>query len=259
MKIRGLFHIHTAYSHDGHLTPETIREKALDLGCGFAVVCDHAQDVSPAHYQSLRDDCEKVSDAVFLLIPGLEFAFGTIHLLGIGLERTIFASRPEECLRQIRDQEGLAVWAHPNLSDLLRWERWELLDGIEVWSARYGTKFAPSADLCRAVGAFETRAARVFAYAGLDAHRREEIKPLFIELITGKLEEKDIISRLRGGNFSLRFGPFTVSSTGELTAWQMGVFPIIRAGYRAAETAIAHVKRIAHRAKRMAPDGNDNA
>jgi predicted metal-dependent phosphoesterase TrpH len=243
MKIRGLFHIHTTCSHDGRLEPATIREKALSFGCGFAVVCDHAEDLTPDRYQRLREDCGKVSDGKFLLVPGLEYAFGRIHLLGIGVKRCIPAAEPEECLEKIRGEGGMTVWAHPFLPDVLRHERWDLLDGIEVWSARYGTKYVPSADLCRAVRALREGGASLSAYAGLDAHRGDQMKPLCLEVEMEELDQETLLSELRGGRFSLCFGRFTVPSTGKLGIWQKALFPIVHGAYRAAEKAIDVLSR----------------
>ncbi len=238
MKFRGLFHIHTIYSHDGHLAPTAIREKALALGCGFAVVCDHAEDLTADLYQRQGEDCARASDDRFLLVPGLEYAFGTVHLLGIGALRQIRAENPVSCLEAIREAGGMTVWAHPRFSDLRRHERWDLLDGIEVWSARYGTKYAPASALCRAVRTLREGGARLSGYPGLDAHREEQIKPLFLEAEAARLDQEGLLGGLRAGSFSLRFGPFAVPSSGELTVGQKALFPILRGAYRAAEAVL---------------------
>lgn len=238
MKVRGLFHIHTTYSHDGHLDPAAIREKSLEFGCGFAVVCDHAEDLNPDLYRRQGEDCAKVSDDRFLLVPGLEYAFGTIHLLGIGADRQCKAENPESCLEAIRIAGGMTVWAHPRLADFRRYERWDLLDGLEVWSARYGTKYAPESALCRAVRTLREAGASLSAYPGLDAHREDQLKPLFLETEVEKLDQEVLLGGLRAGNFSLRFGPFAVPSSGELTVGQKALFPVLCGAYRAAEAII---------------------
>lgn len=244
MKVRGLFHIHTTYSHDGHLEPAVIRERTLGFGCAFAVVCDHAEDLGPALYRRLVEACARTSDGAFLLVPGLEYAFGTVHLLGIGADRQVGAENPAACLEAVREAGGMTVWAHPRLSDLRRHERWDLLDGIEVWSARYGTKYAPSARLCRAVRTLRERGASLSAYPGLDAHREDQLKPLFLEAEAERLDQEGLFRGLRSGSFSLRFGPVAVPSSGDLTLWQRIFFPVVCVSYRAAETALDALPRL---------------
>ena len=55
----------------------------------------------------------KPPDEYFLVIPGLEFNINNeIHILGVGIEKYINESDPEELIRKIHENNGLAILAH---------------------------------------------------------------------------------------------------------------------------------------------------
>ena len=180
-------------------------------------------------YRALRDECAGLSDSTFCLIPGLEFGFGSVHILGVGISSYFNPEDIGECLEGIGERNGLSVWAHPSLNDLDRMNpHLAQIDGVEVWSARYGSKYAPSVSLCSLIRNLKN----IFAYAGVDAHREDQVHDLYLKMEVEKLEEGDILNELRAGRYSLNFAKFQIPATGELSFIQKIIFPVLLQGYK---------------------------
>ena len=255
MKIKGLFHIHSSYSHDSEFSLSGIKECLIRMGCGFGVICDHQKDFDQGKYAALREDCEHGSGDDFRLIPGLEFEFNTVHILGVGLQEYFKPNTIAACLEKIKARKGLAIWAHPAGKDLDDMRPYlGLLDGMEVWSARYGTKYAPAVRLCDLVNRQQLKGNNIRAFAGQDAHRADQIKDLWIEVESNSLSEEDILQQLMAGKFDLVFRSFRIPATGRLSLWQRILFPVLYNSYQLAEKAIDGVgaKRKEHSAEQEA-------
>ena len=242
MNITGIFHIHSAYSYDSEFSLSRIKKVLVSRGCGFGVICDHQIDFDGERYDELKDECKQLCEPELIFIPGLEFEFESLHILGVGLRGYCKPEGIGECLENIKSLKGLAVWAHPSLKNLDAMKKYlDMLDGVEVWSARYGTKYAPSVRLCDLVSRQRREGKNLLAYAGQDAHREDQIKDLYIEMEVDSLNEENILQRLSIGSFNSVFHSFRLSSTGQVTLWQRVLFPFLYNGYRLAEKVIDSV------------------
>ena len=135
LAMRGVLHIHSLFS-DGDESLDRIAQSFKDAGVDFIAVSDHAEVFDEERMRRYVALCECLSDAQFLVIPGLEFALkgGAIHVLGYGITKRVHAAGLEQLVDGIHDGGGLAVLAHPpegciNLVDSVKAK----LDGIEVW------------------------------------------------------------------------------------------------------------------------------
>ena len=229
MNITGIFHIHSAYSYDSEFSLSRIKEILIQRGYRFGIICDHQKDFDDKRYRTLRDECAGLSDSTFCLIPGLEFEFGLVHILGVGISSYFNPDDIGECLEGIGARDGLSVWAHPSLKDLDRMNpHLAQLDGVEVWSARYGSKYAPSVSLC----SLNKNLNNVFAYAGVDAHRENQLHDLYLKMEVEKIEQGAILAELKAGRYSLHFAKFQIPAPAELLLWQKIIFPVILRCYK---------------------------
>src|SRR5262245_36041089 len=110
---RGALHMHSTYS-DGEFTLAELRDVYRAAGCRFACVTDHAEDFDADQLVAYRAECERLSDAEFRFVAGLEYDCDQgMHVLGYGVTELLGTTAPEEVIRGIRERGGLAVIAHP--------------------------------------------------------------------------------------------------------------------------------------------------
>jgi hypothetical protein len=217
------------YSYDSEFSLSRIKEILIRRGYRFGVICDHQKDFDDQRFETLRAECAGLSDRTFCLIPGLEFEFGSIHILGVGISTYFNPGDIGSCLDGIGSLNGLSVWAHPSLRDLDRMNSYlRQLNGIEVWSARYGSKYAPSVSLCSQIKNLNN----VFAYAGVDAHRENQMQDLYMRMEVEKSDKDVILAELKAGRYSLNFAKFQIPATAELSLRQKIIFPVLLQGYK---------------------------
>jgi predicted metal-dependent phosphoesterase TrpH len=155
-------HVHTVASHDGHVTPERLVERAIEVGLDGVVVTDHDT------VEGARIAAGLAPEEELLVVVGCEVSTAGGHLLALGVEDAVEPGRPlAETARRIRAEGGLAVVPHPfqrsrhgaSASTI------DDVDGIEVYNAHTLTGFR------------NDQAARFAAsqdypgFGGSDAHR----------------------------------------------------------------------------------------
>ncbi len=209
----GVVHVHSAYSHDSRDALPVLREFALERGLRFVGLTDHAEDFDSARFAEYRAECARLSDAAVTLIPGLEFRFEGytgLHLLALGLTRWIAPAKPAEFIDQTRGVAGLTIAAHPVLFKYVAPD--EVLagiDAIEVWNAKYNTRYLPDPKAIRLL--HEVRRARpsVVGTVGLDQHDAANDRR---SRVVVDASAADPLAELRAGRFrnrglGLTFGP----------------------------------------------------
>jgi hypothetical protein len=221
--LKGVLHVHSVFS-DGEESLEQVVELLKGSGMQFTAVSDHAEVFDEARMTKYVELCAALSDARFLVIPGLEFSLygGNIHILGYGITQRVRFSTMDQLVDGIHAAGGIAVLAHPpagstNLIAPIR----RKLDGIEVWNGRYDGVHVPrvsSIQLLRRVRLMNVKAS---AYCGVDLHKiRQAEKPVAVEVHTDVLDRDEIIGALAEGRFNLRGGRLEMPANGELTFLQ---------------------------------------
>jgi hypothetical protein len=239
MDITGIFHIHSVYSYDSEFSLSRIKEILIQRGYSFGIICDHQNDFDEQRYRELRNECAGLSDSTFCLIPGLEFEFGSVHILGVGMSSYFNPRDIAGCLDGIGSRSGLSVWAHPSLEDLEKMNPYlHLFNGVEVWSARYGSKYAPSVSLCSLIKKLNN----AFAYAGIDAHREDQMHDLYMKMEVEKIEVGAILTELKAGRYSLNFAKFQIPAPVELPIWQKIMFPALLKCYKIGDRIVDIIK-----------------
>ncbi|HEU4564084.1 MAG TPA: PHP domain-containing protein [Gemmatimonadaceae bacterium] len=209
----GIIHVHSAYSHDGLDSLESLRDFALARGIAWVGLTDHAEDLDPARFDEMVSECEALSDQRVRLIPGLEYRFAGhtgLHLLALGLSRWIEPATPEAFVREARGAARFTIVAHPVLA------RYRIpaavldgIDAIEVWNAAYNTRFLPDPRAIRILHALRARRPEVVGTAGLDQHDARNDRETRVIVAEG---EQDPLAALRAGRFvnvgrTMRFDP----------------------------------------------------
>jgi hypothetical protein len=199
---KGIIHIHTTFSYDGTLSLPDIVNLAKNRNIDFIIVTEHAEDFDDKKMQLLVNDCNTVTNEDFLVIPGLEFNCNGIHILGIGLERYINGTDPEELIRKIHKNNGLAILAHTADYKNIPYERLNAVDFIEIWNPRYGERLSPSIKSMKILHEFRTMRKTFIACGGLDLHKIDDLVLLRQVVSANQLTQKNILNSLKQGDFT---------------------------------------------------------
>ncbi len=127
---RGVFHVHSVYSHDSQASLDFIRKTARKAGLDFVVVTDHNTLEGMHHYKKAGDFSSP------LLIFGNEISTVDGHLIALGVHELTPGDRTSENLiNWIHGQGGYAVLAHPT-GKKKPWTHWQVQDwdGMEVYN-----------------------------------------------------------------------------------------------------------------------------
>jgi predicted metal-dependent phosphoesterase TrpH len=105
MKLRADFHTHSNYSRDSLLNPRAFVERAVRKGLNCVAVTDHNSIEGAFVVQKL---------APFRVIIGEEVKTAEGEIIGLFLKELVpRGMSPEETIRAIHDQGGIAVIPHP--------------------------------------------------------------------------------------------------------------------------------------------------
>lgn len=203
-------HIHTTWSDDGSWDLPRIRRWLKLQRYEGALVCDHDRTMTQSRWDALVDECRRLSDDRFVLIPGVEYqdADHVVHVPVYGAMR--FQGRSPDIstlLDSVAADGAAAVIAHPARREA--WRRFDpawtsRLAGIEVWSRKYDG-VEPNH------WALDTAAIHGLpAYVALDFHGPRQFYPLSMVVdcppderaIVGALARREVRARSLGVDLS---------------------------------------------------------
>jgi hypothetical protein len=102
------FHIHSTYSPDSAVHPRTVLQLAREKGLSGVAITDH--DTIRGGLEALKLN----TDPNFAVIVGSEIETDKkVDIIGLFLTREIQSRDAHEVIREIREQGGVAFWAHP--------------------------------------------------------------------------------------------------------------------------------------------------
>jgi hypothetical protein len=243
----GVVHVHSAYSHDSRDSLRALREFALARELRFVGLTDHAEDFDESRFAAYRAECASLSDAAVTLIPGLEFRFEGytgLHLLALGLTRWIEPAKPADFIAGTRGAAALTIAAHPvlfkyQIPDEVR----AGIDAIEVWNAKYNTRYLPDPAAIRLLHATRRVRPDVVGTVGLDQHDAANDRRTRVIVNAAAV---DPLAEIRGGRFHNRGLGFSFGPTVE---WPPYGLPLLEA----TRYVFDHVERAHERlAKKMA-------
>ena len=128
---RGVFHVHTKYSHDSKAPLDLVIKTTGQAGLDFVIVTDHNNMNGVRPYEKMNKPNRP------LLIFGDEIStWHDGHLVAIGIrEKPPNIERTQEIIDWIHAAGGYAIPAHP-FSLRKPWTNWKIknFDGIEIFS-----------------------------------------------------------------------------------------------------------------------------
>ena len=243
--VKALLHVHSTFSYDGESTLAELAAWGRRRGLEAIFLSEHVNDFDETKMRRLVAECAALRGSGAELVPGLEFAVrGGFHLLGYGVATFRAEADPAEAVRFIQGQGGVAVLAHP-IRYRGRWPAPEVLrvmNGIEVWNARYDGRFFPSGDV---MSAFRTRCDEwdaVHPFGGQDLHVVTSNRLVATEA-SGAGSADEMLDHLRLGQAQFGAQPVRVSMASRPGRLTIACARGLHRGYRLARTIRDRVAR----------------
>jgi hypothetical protein len=200
---RGVAHVHSTYSFDGHLALGDLVAFFKERGIQFVLMSEHVESLDPAKICSFISDCRSYSSDLFLLIPGIE-----IDALN-GLFYSVQPVEPwkdyEDLARQLIAGGAMAAVSHPvklkkNIPKVMA----SLVEGVEIWNSRYDGKMAPNGRIVEFWCLLRQHLGRrLVPLCGIDFHKKHDFTPLMFEVECERLEREIIMAAIRAGSFRI--------------------------------------------------------
>jgi hypothetical protein len=168
--IKGTFHFHSTYSHDGRHPLKEVASTLQGNGFAFALMTEHFEDFDAATLDRYLAEAREITDTTgFVLIPGIE-----VHLSG--LDTIVFPVRSFEQIqdlsRKASDQTLFKVLAHParyRFEDVERHIQKFHIDGVELWNQQADGSQIPPLEFLRSMRTLGARD-RLRYFFGCDLH-----------------------------------------------------------------------------------------
>lgn len=226
---RGLIHVHTIHSFDGTLPLADFADLAKGKGYTFIILTEHAEEFDETKMKVVVDECNRVSDDSFLVIPGLEFNINNeVHILGLGIATYIDETDPYALIRKIHENNGVAVLAHTaGYKNSIPYTQLKNIDLIEIWNPRYGEKFSPGIQSIKILREFRKMKKPYYASGGLDLHTSRDLVPLYQIVYSERLTRDDIIRSLKCGAFATTNGFVEIPAFKEPSRFMTGLIYLL--------------------------------
>jgi hypothetical protein len=211
--VSGILHVHSRFSYDGKHSLDEIADFGRRRGYGFICMSEHSNTLDASSMAAHVAECERVSTDACIVIPGVEFSIGNLHLLGFGVRRLAPAGEARDVARFIRDEGGAAVVAHPvRYHYQVAEELAESLTGIEVWNGGYDGRFVPDHRVLRLWQRLKASHSALLAFGGPDLHRFNEHNQVKTSITCETVTPEAIMQALREGRFAIVNGCVTLDA-----------------------------------------------
>lgn len=210
MKIKGLVHVHSNYS-DGELSLKEIKKEAQRLGMSFVFLADHLPWIKRGRgLEEFQKECELLSDEKFLIVPGFEVETKEgYHILVYNGKVFVEDGIPVQRLFEIFSvkEEVFLVLAHASqVEQRPSQEFLERIDAVEVWNAKYGSRYGPDIKSLKWLGGINS-----IAFAGSDAHSLFGLGKLWLNVEVKRLETKELIDSFKQNQFEVSNGLLSIN------------------------------------------------
>lgn len=228
---RGIIHVHTCFSYDGHDDFATLVDKLRHHQLNFAVLTDHIEGFTPAKFAEYVTQCHVYSSDDLLLLPGLEYTLedgpGRIEILLVGDEAFVEATKLDHVWAHKRGKDLIAILPHP-VKFRLGYSQLDVhIDLIEVWNRRYDGGFFPPRQNLSLLKAFQHRS-RVYAVSGVDYHGPSDPLDLVTIVVSQNLHSSALLHALRNGNFYTQHNKLLLSSTLQISLCRQTYMQTVR-------------------------------
>ena len=213
-------HLHSSHSSDGRISPRDILKQARKNGLGGLCITDH---------NTMKGNIEArkiASEFGLLVVRGMEISTTDGHILGYGIDEEVPRDlSPEEALKNIRGQGGMAVVPHPYRfwSGLGRKNTLRIKpDAIETINSHSTSRDnAMARRLCEQM--------KLPMTAGSDSHETSTIGRAYV-IVPDSSSEDDALRAIRSGK--AKVGGLSRNLTGTLKDRAMGVTRWMGRGFK---------------------------
>ncbi len=223
---RGLLHVHTDFSYDGHVDIATLGTMLRAEKLDFAVLTEHVEGFCEEKFADYIAQCEAHSADDLLLVPGIEYTFKSgedrVEIILIGKKSFVVAEDVARLLEHKRRNELLAFLPHPLKFKSVADEVLSAVDMIEVWNRRYdGGAFMPTENIDFYRKSILRRGQAVNAAGGVDFHMVGDALDLVTRVNCQSLDCLSLCQALRAGEYLIEYHNLKISSTLDIGSGQL--------------------------------------
>jgi hypothetical protein len=195
--IRGTFHFHSTYSHDGKNSLPEIASALQESGLSFCVMTEHFEDFDAAKFDRYVQEAKEVTESSgFLFIPGVEVDLAGLHTIVFPVrdyaEVVRFASEGQDTGRPI-----FKVLAHPSkysFDKILSHVEKYRINGIELWNQQADGRHLPPMDFLKRLGAQPWRNQCRYFF-GCDLHSAKLVASNIISIAVGSDRTPETVAK----------------------------------------------------------------
>ncbi len=211
MEITGILHCHSTYSYDAKLSLREIKELCQKNNVQFVCMTEHVDEMTDEDAKKFVAECEELSDASFLFIPGFEVPYPPskkgdhAHVLMIS-QRGFFGNYAPniETLTKWTTGSGFVVLAHPVRNQFIVDDGLlASIDALEVWNQQYEGKRVPRTRSLALLDELRSQKTGLLATGGVDFHRKEHFGAPLVTLNVDSLSELAILEKLNIGAYTV--------------------------------------------------------
>ena len=185
------FHIHSKYSHDSLMSPESIVNRAKKVGLTCIAITDHGTIAGGVEGKRIGG---KYGVEV---VVGAEIKTNCGDIIGLNLNEEIKVTDWHEVIRLVRSQGGIVVLPHPYHDHTCVKEVAQCVDFIECWNSRCTTEENSNAEL------LAISSGKKIIY-GSDAHSLSEIGLVKVRFHLNTFTIGGVISTLYTPSWKIR-------------------------------------------------------
>jgi len=203
--MRGTFHFHSTFSHDGRNSLAEIASTLRNRGFSFCVMTEHFEDFDRPKFERYVKEVDDLNrQGGFVLVPGVE-----VNLAGI--DTILFPARQyDNCVRFGDDARNggsqlFSVLAHPSkysfdkvAAHLAQYR----ITGFEAWNQQADSSYIPPLELLRSLRSHQGRH-QYHYFFGCDLHDVNLAVSNFLSLSDAvPVNGQSIAAELGAGRFS---------------------------------------------------------
>ncbi len=203
--LKGMFHIHSNFSFDGHNSIEEIVTFLKARDYNFICLTEHSDDFDKEKMHAFLKDCQKVSCSDFLVIPGIEYRCTSgVHLIVIGSKIFYNSDNLLSIAEKASKENALTIIAHPcEHKNTIDTTLIKLIDGVEIWNGQKDSRFIPHYNSFRIFKNYEKNNPNLIALGGTDLHNLNNYYPIDLLIPDCPLDQSSIIANLRRGSLHI--------------------------------------------------------
>jgi hypothetical protein len=211
---------------------------------------EHNRGLDAARVAQIVAECDALSDAEFLVVPGFECEATPdyVHILGYDLRALVRGRDAAEICHELMAANAFAVVAHPlhrgGFAHLCP-EALDLADGWEIWNGKADGRWFPSVESARRLAGLRADHARLLPLGGADLHRLESYPGIELQVECGGRSAGDVIAALRRRAYRIAGPAFGFAASDDLQLPRFAMAAMLGA-------VLPRVKRAASRLDRWA-------